>query len=1459
MPREKLLLLIGIDDYDGTICPTLNNAVFDVSSFGKIMESRYGFTIFKELYNQDATRTAIVETLDFLCDSASQDSDIIIYFAGHGGQLAHSKTGYWAAIDYKKISDRIDNSSVYNSIDGMFARHIILISDSCYSGTFITRTRDNEFPEYSIETLEETPSRWVLVSGAEKPVSDGKFGKGSPFGIKLCDYLEKNLIPKIPSGWVFEHVCKTVRKITHSKQMPNAAEIDLEANEGGQMVFSLIQNRTRELKNYVKPSFSIPELPFEYYIARTVTYYEHQRDEISYFYQSERGRSYLIDTLQTHRKIVLLGSAGSGKSVELIHLAHSLKDSSDLYVPLYKRFNTYTGQKIEDYLPKKWDQVDPEAQVILIDGLDEIQNQFFFTAISNIIEFTDNNPAIRIIISCRTNFYELPSSTFSGTIQNFSVFTLNDLSPNEIKTYATEQLNLDGQVFIENVYETSFLDLIQKPFFLNLITQYYIQNGVLIREKRAQILKEAILNYYLNDKEHFNTTGFPLSKPEVFYRLEKIAFIMEVMGKNFITDDELYQIFPNTKDFENCKFLPAFRRQDDKNQWMFEHNNIQEFLAATVLSKTSLAKILDIISISSAGSLKVRPTWVNTISFFVNIDNTEKSKKLLDWIISNDVEIIIRFEPDRVNKEKRIQIFKNIFESYSKKQIWLSSNKFSDSDLARFGCYAEVVEYLLIILKNKETPRIIQLNAIKVLQKFKMSDFKSYSLTVKKALIELLENAKFSNYNTYDTYSILNALTNLDFTDRETLDLIITKFRKHKNQYIRAGLYKLLLHSEFLNEHVDILIEGLDLTKIKNPIEDRESVNLMDESFHLTGALKKINSSESLKQLLTFFTDEKTKGIYLSDHKEIMASLIENSIQIYEKDKTIYNYIRNLFLLSVHLYPNGLEHLIKPFFDATQTSLKTFLFIWENDEISNFVKTELTETILSKKIFESFLDKYQKGEYNNNDATNLHHILFIRERVRPDFIEFRTELEAFAKDRFGLILKVPDNDDWAKIYRERNQSAFDILFNPERLLKEVNKIFIKTDKKIFQQEDLYNFHSTQFDQPEEVAVSSALDLLRDFTYQNKPITLKVVSEFIHDKVRFEAYQTNQIYEFLHRSNSDGLVVSTKQLDFIIEWCKTNGSDIKILWFFIQKFKIHPSEEKILSLTTYYDFNNEVKIEEPGTIEQLEDFIDKKKLLRRVVENLSKNAEDSFSWLSNAGYALRNNIQEIYTGILNYLKQVKNNEYKYSEVLQFWFVKTNDFESLQVFIETVYSDILRWKAIALLYNTENKRDFLQDYLRQYMNNSDNSIEYRFMAANFLMEMNDIEGLDFCTKYILERKDPLFRYQENLSKMKTFKNSDGLPSLMKLLHLSKQEEFQKDTFNSLETIVIDTLFNMGISSDMALVEVRSAISTFITSYSEEFKDLNFLNITIQRMEDQLNVKKSQNINISEAIEQWERYIH
>ena len=93
-------------------------------------------------------------------------------------------------------------------------------------------------------------------------------------------------------------------------------------------------------------------------------------------------------------------------------------------------------------------------------------------------------------------------------------------------------------------------------------------------------------------------------------------------------------------------------------------------------------------------------------------------------------------------------------------------------------------------------------------------------------------------------------------------------------------------------------------------------------------------------------------------------------------------------------------------------------------------------------------------------------------------------------------------------------------------------------------------------------------------------------------------------------------------------------------------------------------------------------------------------------------------------------------------------------------------------------------------------------------------------------------------------------------MKLLFLGKQKEFQNDKFNSLESLVIDTIYHIGTESDANFIQVRLILESFIEENSSALPSLNFLSFIIARIEQQLNMTKSQNYTIHDAILEWEK---
>ncbi len=99
-----------------------------------------------------------------------------------------------------------------------------------------------------------------------------------------------------------------------------------------------------------------------------------------------------------------------------------------------------------------------------------------------------------------------------------------------------------------------------------------------------------------------------------------------------------------------------------------------------------------------------------------------------------------------------------------------------------------------------------------------------------------------------------------------------------------------------------ICLKGLTSVRSQNSLDDRDSVTLMDESFHLKNALSLVKKPEALKQLLSYLTTEGSRSFYFSDYKEIMSAIMETCVELYKTDTSIYDYVRDYFVKLEHLY-----------------------------------------------------------------------------------------------------------------------------------------------------------------------------------------------------------------------------------------------------------------------------------------------------------------------------------------------------------------------------------------------------------------------------------------------------------------------------------------------------------------------------------------------------------------------------
>ena len=460
------------------------------------------------------------------------------------------------------------------------------------------------------------------------------------------------------------------------------------------------------------------------YIERSISHFKLIKDKLANPLLETEHQS-LVQLMKSTKRVVLLGDAGSGKSTELNNLHFRLSQDASLFVTIIQRFNSYTPDLgLEGFLPDFWQEVPSNLLLIIWDGLDEIEPKNFNTVVRQINAFSEKHREIRILISCRTNFYELPINDSNSTLPGFEPYLINDLSLKDVKDYYEKKYpspELDH--FINEVFVNNLSDLVTKPFFLMLLADRFSQDQKL-QLNRAELFGMFLFNRIELDQNHFKTTlDLRSKKQEILLLLQNVALSMEILSKNQINESEILALI-TSDEFNSLKYCTAFKKKDgEEGVWQFEHNNIQEFLAAKALSNLEFDKVVLFIAFAPNYE-KLIPSWVNTLAFLFSIldPKSDLFEKLLQWMLKNEKEVIVKFEPDKVAEDLRVQIFQGIFNYYKAHDVWISSNKFSDRELARFGQSESNLSFLIKEIKNEDSTRTVHINAIHLIGHFQIED-----------------------------------------------------------------------------------------------------------------------------------------------------------------------------------------------------------------------------------------------------------------------------------------------------------------------------------------------------------------------------------------------------------------------------------------------------------------------------------------------------------------------------------------------------------------------------------------------------------------------------------------------------------------------------------------------------------------------------------------------------------------
>ncbi|MEI6987053.1 MAG: caspase family protein, partial [Rhodospirillaceae bacterium] len=137
----------------------------------------------------DATKKQIATALRTLQENAAEQDQILIYYAGHGYASAKTGVGYWLPVDATTDSGAnwISTADVGRLLSRIPAKNIMMIADSCYSGSFTKEQKISSAKSLNPFEIRQKRAVMAFSSGGDEPVLDGEVN--SPFTRILVKHL----------------------------------------------------------------------------------------------------------------------------------------------------------------------------------------------------------------------------------------------------------------------------------------------------------------------------------------------------------------------------------------------------------------------------------------------------------------------------------------------------------------------------------------------------------------------------------------------------------------------------------------------------------------------------------------------------------------------------------------------------------------------------------------------------------------------------------------------------------------------------------------------------------------------------------------------------------------------------------------------------------------------------------------------------------------------------------------------------------------------------------------------------------------------------------------------------------------------------------------------------------------------------------------------------------------------
>ena len=1155
-------------------------------------------------------------------------------------------------------------------------------------------------------------------------------------------------------------------------------------------------------------------------------------------------------------RLFLRSEAGIGKSTEMAHAAYSFAaDQGAILFPILLPLKKYIDEHLPTWLDRwqaGWRDVPAGTLLLLVDGLDEIKAEERERFIRRLRSLLDEHPTCHVVLSCRTNF-----SNEKLQFDDFTTYDLHEFERADIDAYTNQVLEPDeAAAFAKLLDDDALLQWLKNPFSLIQFVNFFRNDPTTVPKTRVDLLDKVVGQRIKRDLAHHRDTN---AAPTYYRLLKRMAFVMNQLGVNSLSEAEWSRVIPDDIVQERCRELSLLRIVDGRVS--FEHNILQEYFSALVLADQPFERAVRSVSFRPTYD-RIKPKWFNTIGLWLEIlpGNSNQSAQLLQLVSEREPQLLLTIEYQHFTDDLRFAAFRQVLQQSDRV---VRHRLHYDERLIAFANVrgnSQVIAYLLE--QAAESGVEISNECLYYLSKADPSELFGYESEIQ----ELLEKELTEN-NRFRQELAVEIAVNLHIDSYPITQLITGEMPNLDSVRIRDDVYRYLRQTNQAEEYIDFLLEGIDVYR---DYRRQESTTYMGVGWVLLDLLSHLQAATSLHRLLDYLIDhagdiDETDSLFrygTLTQEGFFSKLSKRLAAAYSTDQSLNNKVTTLYRKLTKHSAEAFAEDLSLFFDLTGTQESIFWELlqarsmWRHDKLLGKVATEL--------IVEECLRRYEQKTLTDRQVWCVIHGLNMDRR--PELSEWlRTAAGRVSRDSFALGL------DYNAIHQQRKQYDYEVLADQALFIAKVEEVFDYYQSDKVEIDKLYEYRREWADLDNEVVIH----FLTRFEVDKKMVKRAEVVNWLNESSNWQPYVRSELLSRLE--NKHDLPVPQPHLDHINQWCQDNihranfwesvsqrqtekgltTSQRCLEWRLSEFYRIADvkfSKPILLDMigTELYGSQWVRKEDTPALSSKIiNELSDRDAIAQRLIANLYRPFQAATVWMNHFELCRQLEVKEAIPFLKDAMEaSVRYTDYERGRLLTFYKELGGQLSQLTFIFNVFKSESdFSWNLLEELTELSGYKRRVSDFLLKRLADSQLAAD-DFRAIKLLISAGTIKGLQLYADWI-KANGKIPQTYNRLDGVKNLPAQEATQIFLDLIAFAFEFKVAGDRFHEPIDLFIHELKELVITDENLFQRVRADLTVILDAHPahpEHFR----LQQNVAQLEQEYYLQKVDYGNVIEALD-------